>query len=47
LSDGDIVQFDRELQTLNKASIERDDGKYELMANVSSIKVHVNCRKEY
>jgi len=47
LSDGDIVHVDRGLQTLIKASIERGDGKDELMMNVSSIKVHVNCRKEY
>jgi len=38
LSDGDIVQVDRGLQTLIKASIERGDGKDELMMNVSSIK---------
>uniref|UniRef100_A0A2S2R4F9 Uncharacterized protein n=1 Tax=Sipha flava TaxID=143950 RepID=A0A2S2R4F9_9HEMI len=44
LSDGDIVQVDRGLQTLIKASIERGDGKDAPMMNVSSIKVHVNCR---
>lgn len=47
LNDGEIVQVDRGLQTLIKASIERGDEKHKLIEDVSSIKVHVNCRKEY
>lgn len=47
LNDGEIMQVDRGLQTLIKANIERGDEKHKLMENMSSIKVHVNFRKEY
>jgi len=47
LSVGETVNVERGLQTLKNASNERDDGHLEFLNNVTSVTVHVECRKEY
>ena len=47
LSEGPTVVVHRGLKTLRNASVERNDGKIEHLRNVNSIKIHVQCRKEY
>ncbi|KAF0716418.1 SWIM-type domain-containing protein [Aphis craccivora] len=46
LSVGETVNVERGLQTLKNASNERDDGHLEFLNNVTSVTVHVECRKE-
>ncbi|CAI6350088.1 unnamed protein product [Macrosiphum euphorbiae] len=46
LSVGETVNVERGLQTLKNASNERDDGHLEFLNNVTSVTVHVECRKD-
>lgn len=47
LSDGDVVEVRRGLQTLKNASIARGDGNIEYLNTVTFVNVHSNCRKNY
>lgn len=47
LSDGDVVEVRRGLQTLKNASIARGDGNIEYLDTVTFVNVHSNCRKNY
>lgn len=47
LSEGETVVVERGLKTLRDASAERNDGKMEHLRNINSIKIHVQCRKDY
>lgn len=47
LSVGETVNDERGLQTLKNASSDRDDGHLEFLNNLTSVTVHVECRKEY
>lgn len=39
--------MERGLQTLRSACMERDDGKFEYIRDVTSIEVHTVCRRNY
>ncbi|KMQ82542.1 hypothetical protein RF55_22593 [Lasius niger] len=47
LSSGNTVVVERGIDTLRDASVERNDGKIGHLRRVNSIKIHVQCRKEY
>lgn len=47
LSVGKTVNVERGLQTLKTVSNEREDGCIEFLNSVNSVRVHVECRKEY
>lgn len=47
LSEGDTVAVEHSLQSLKDASINRDDRLIEYIRNVTSVTIHINCRKDY
>lgn len=47
LSEGKSVNVSRGLQVLKNASIQRNDGKIEYLSTLNSVKVHIDCRKQY
>lgn len=47
LSDDDVVEVRRGLQTLKNASVSRGDGNIEYLNTVNSVNVHSNCRRNY
>lgn len=47
LSNGDVVEVKRGLQTLKNASVSRGDGNIEYLNTVNFVNVHSNCRKNY
>lgn len=47
LSNGQTVTVERGMQTLRDASKQRNDGKIEYLCDVTSIKIHIDCRRNY
>ena len=47
LTEGDSVNVVRGLKTLKTASIERNDGHIDFLNTLTSVNVHVGCRKVY
>lgn len=45
LTEGDSVNVVRGLKTLKTASIERNDGHIDFLNPLTSVNVHVECRK--